>query len=428
MTRQAQENAIEAPSHNANETLWEYFHRKDSEFWDARNRMTVPLLCFDQFEEIFTLGRENRKRASGTDSFILELADLVEGRCPESVKARLDANPDESKNFRFSRHPYKLLLSLREDYLANLEGLRELMPAISHNRMRLLAMNGNQALAVADQTDGRLMERSVAESVVRLLAGKHGDQRRELADLRIEPALLSLVCRELNELRIKSQAGMIDAQAVASNQEQILEDFYERSLEDQPPELRRFIEDKLLTVSGYRNSEAYDNALETPGITAEALASLVQRRLLVLRLQERDGIKRIELIHDVLTAVVGKSRDQRQMLEKQKRQEQARLEAEQRERTAKRRALVFLMLAAIALASSIWGWWSWWDAKKARNITLSGKLAIQAAQLADTAPDDDKIERAAALAIESWHLQHNAEASTSANKLLRMLPKYHYTA
>ena len=53
-----------------------------------------------------------------------ELADLVEGRCPESVKARLDANPDEAKNFSFSHHPYKLIFSLREDYLADLEGLR----------------------------------------------------------------------------------------------------------------------------------------------------------------------------------------------------------------------------------------------------------------------------------------------------------------
>lgn len=424
IARQVQENNIEAPFHTRNETLWEYFHRKDSEFWDTRNRITVPVLCFDQFEEIFTLGHENRERAADADHFILELADLVEGRCPERVRARVDANPDEAKNFNFSRHPYKLILSLREDYLANLEELRGLMPSIIHNRMRLLRMNGVQALDVANLTNGRLMDLRVAESVVRLVAGEHDEQRRELVDLPIEPALLSLFCRELNERRIAIKANRIDAQTVDTNRERILEAFYERSLADQSLELRRFIEDELITVKGYRNSEAYDNALEIPGITAEALATLVQRRLLVLKLEEKDGVKRIELIHDVLTGVVSKSRDRRQMLEKQRKEERARLEAEQSARSANRRAMFFVILAVIFLLTAAWGWWNWWDAKKSRNITLSGKLAAQAELLSSTAPDDTKIECAAALAIESWRTQHNAAASTAASKLLRMLPKY----
>ena len=181
-----------------------------------------------------------------------------------------------------------------------------------------------------------------------------GEKHRELATLRIEPALLNLVCRELNERRIAIEAKQIDAQSVASNREQILENFYERSLDDQAPELRRFIEDKLITVSGFRNSEAYDNAMGIRGISAEALGSLVQCRL--LRLEERDGVKRIELIHDVLTGVVRKSRDQRQALEKQRQAEQERFEAEQREqaarealRVSKRRAWVFLILTVISL-------------------------------------------------------------------------------
>lgn len=360
---------IEAPVHQQNDTLWEYFHRKDAEFWDARNRITIPFLCFDQFEEVFTLGREGFTRSAELKKFLGELADLVEGRCPECVKKRMDANPDESKNFNFSHHPYKLLFSLREDYLADMEGLRSLMPSLIFNRMRLLHMNGKQAMAVANQTQGRLMEHSVAESVVRLVAGKLGETGIDLEELRIEPALLSLVCRELNERRISEGAEQIDAQSVASNREQILEDFIDRSLQSHTPELRRFIEDKLITVSGYRNSEAYDNAVGVHGITAEALDDLVQCR--ILRVEERDGIKRIELIHDVLTGVLRKSRDQRQILERQRLAEQERFEAIERERktnqalrVSKRRGLAFLVLTLIALASSGWGWWSWWDAKE----------------------------------------------------------------
>lgn len=365
IARQAQDNAIEAPAHTEQETLWAYFHRKDAEFWDARNRMVIPLLCFDQFEEIFTLGRENPQRSQEVKQFIGDLADLVEGRCPDAIKAHLDDHPDEAKFFSFSRHPYKVILSLREDYLADLEGLRKGMPSLIHNRMRLAPMSGDQALAVADQTQGRLMEARVAELIVRLVAGKRGEASEALSELRIEPALLSLVCRELNERRIATHAKQIDAQSVASSREQILENFYERSLENESPALRQFIEDKLITINGFfRNSEAFDNALETPGITREALFRLVQNRL--LRMEERNSVKRIELIHDVLTGVVRKSRDQRWVLERQRQAEAARERTEEAFRASKRRAFFYLVMLIIASCASLWGWWSWWDAEEAR--------------------------------------------------------------
>ncbi len=167
-----------------------------------------------------------------------------------------------------------------------------------------------------NQTHGRLMQLSVAQMIVRLVAGKKATEQYELSALHIEPALLSLICRELNEQRIANHAVQIDAKSVDSNREQILVNFYENTLDDQSPVLRRFIEEKLVTVSGFRNSEAYDNALEIPGITATALDRLVQCRL--LRFDERDGNKRVELIHDVLTEVVGAQRNKRQLLEQVK--------------------------------------------------------------------------------------------------------------
>ncbi len=376
IARHAQDKAIEAPPHTENETLWEYFHRKDAEFWDDRNRLVMPLLCFDQFEEIFTLGRENPQRSSEVKQFMSELADLIEGRCPEAVKAHLDENPDEAKHFSFSQHPYKVILSLREDYLADLEGLRIWMPSIVHNRMRLLPMNGDQALAVADQTQGRIVDASVAKSIVCLVAGKQNGEYGALTELRIEPALLSLVCHELNERRIANRASKIDAQSVASNRDQILENFYERSLVNQSLELRWFIEDRLITINGFRNSEAWDNALAVPGITPEALYRLIQRRL--LRLQERDGAKRIELIHDVLTGVVHKSRGQRWMLEKNRQAEAERAQAEERERVtqaalriSKRWNLIYLAMAILSLSFFVWIWTE-------RNRTELGKLIANA--------------------------------------------------
>src|SRR6185295_9227026 len=47
--------ALPAPD----ESLWSFFHRRDAEFWSGRNRPVTPVIVFDQFEEIFTLGLES---------------------------------------------------------------------------------------------------------------------------------------------------------------------------------------------------------------------------------------------------------------------------------------------------------------------------------------------------------------------------------
>src|SRR5438876_402411 len=48
---------IEHPPSAAGETLWEYLHRSGQEFWSGQNRLVRIVLVFDQFEELFTLGR-----------------------------------------------------------------------------------------------------------------------------------------------------------------------------------------------------------------------------------------------------------------------------------------------------------------------------------------------------------------------------------
>ena len=62
----------------AGETLWEFLHHRDDVLRDGSGKTLTPLLIFDQFEEIFTLGQDNdfgRKRAA---EFIEDLGDLVE--------------------------------------------------------------------------------------------------------------------------------------------------------------------------------------------------------------------------------------------------------------------------------------------------------------------------------------------------------------
>ena len=325
--REAKASRIEAPGPAG--TLWEYFHRRDGDFWNERNRPVVPLLVFDQFEEIFTLGRTDAARVNAVAALLDELSDLAEGRPPAALKARLDERPEGTARFTFSRHPYKLLFSVREDFLPDLEGLRARFPSIVLNRLRLRRMDGVAALTVVNQAP-TLIEAAVAEQVVRFVAANpHADTA--LADLKVEPALLSVVCRELNNKRQQRSEPRITADLLEGTQAQVLNDFYERSVADLAPEMRTFIEERMLTVSGYRDSVALENALREPGVNREAIEQLVRRRL--IRIEDRDGIPRLEVTHDLLTGVIRASRDKRrQRAAELARQEELGRQAEERRR------------------------------------------------------------------------------------------------
>lgn len=382
IAREASAHQVEAPLPKDGETLWEYFHRDGNNFWNARNRPVMPLLVFDQFEEIFTLGRLDSDRAAATEAFLDELADLAECRPPVKLKAWIDEHPEEASTFNFGRHYYKILLGIREDFLPDLETLRARMPTVALNRLRLRRMNGEAALLVVNQAQ-HLIDPEVGEQVVRFVAA---DQRHlPLVELEIEPALLSVVCRELNNRRQHSGEPKITAGLLQGNQEQVLADFYERSTADLAPEVRSFIEDHLLTVSGYRDSVALENALSAPGVSRQALDTLVERRL--VRREDRGGTQRLELTHDLLAGVVRASRDSRRqreaaekeraaLLQAQEEQRQALLKAKEEERLEMERAqererrerdqkdlrrfriatTVFALLTLVALGTAFWAY------------------------------------------------------------------------
>src|SRR3989441_6516933 len=342
----------------AGESLWEFLHHRDDILRDASGRALVPLLIFDQFEEIFTLAQTDdfeRKRAS---EFIEDLADLVENRAPKALEARIEQDESAGERFDFTRSDYRILIALREDYLTHLEALKGVMPSITQNRMRLARMTGEQALAAVLKPGGKLVSIEVAEAIVRFIAGGS-----ELRNAEVEPSLLSLICRELNNARIAQGRAEISVDLLAGSHDTILSEFYERALADQPQAVRRFIEDELLTESGFRESIAEERvrkAFAAAGARPDALAALVDRRL--LRIEERLDLRRVELTHDVLCSVVAASRDLRH--EREARDEAEHQLAAQRARErATRKALVrarqvaavCAVLAVGALASAAFG-------------------------------------------------------------------------
>ena len=124
----------------------------------------------------------------------------------------------------------------------------------------------------------------------------------------MEPALLSLFCRELNEERKRRGQSEFDEHLVEDAKRDILSNYYLSCVRDLPPRVAEFIESELITEKGFRDSYAREDAVPSR-LTDDELARLIGSRL--LRLEEYHGAQRIELTHDVLTGVVREHRDRR---------------------------------------------------------------------------------------------------------------------
>lgn len=212
------------------------------------------MFVLDQFEEVFTLVAEVEAQQRLFD----ELGNLVQGRIPAEVAARLDAHDELLDRIDPERLGARFVLSLREDYLPDLEIHADRIPRLGPNRYRLLPMSQAEALEAIDRTGGALVETADAERIVRFLdqqnlsvdPNRPRPQRRE----RIEPALLSLVCAGLNQHRVEQRAPKLDARSLDRLGGQLLEKFYDDALAALPEKRReaaaRFIETELITLDG----------------------------------------------------------------------------------------------------------------------------------------------------------------------------------
>jgi hypothetical protein len=256
---------------------------------------------------------------------------------------------------------------LREDYLANLESVAELMPSLAKRiRFRLLPMNTAQALEAVLNPGGALVSEPVAHKIVDSIAvARRGPAPTppEAADQRteVEPFLLSLVCRELNNRRRERQLPSISEDLVAEAQSGILAAFYERCFAGLPPAVRIFVEDQLVGRTGYREMVALERALDVTGVTRPAIDTLVSRRMLRIE-EDRNGVQRVELTHDVLTRVAVKSRDQRKLADD--------TAAEwERQKAAMRRRIIpaLVIMLVLALGAAAFAVRQWNGAEHARQ-------------------------------------------------------------
>ncbi len=400
---------------------WLLFH--DPEFGLTAPEAPRPVVLLDQFEEIFTMGQATSERQGAAADFLEMLGDLVENRVPQSLRARLETDDALAERLDYSARPAKVLLSLREDFLHMLERHRARMPALMDNRFELRLLTGAQALEAVIEP-GRLrcgpgsdLEPLVSDAtggaIVRFVAGVGPDI--PLAEIDAVPPLLSLLCAELNEQRMAAGESVIRPGQLEGRAEDILKQFYERCFAPQPSAVRAFVEDRLLSAAGFRESTTLDTATDdlvrkaglTEAEAAQAIAQLVDARLLTS--EERSGIRRIELTHDILTSVARRSRDVR--LERE-------VAARRRRQRARFIGLIVglaLLLACVSVPLAVWALRERGSAEARRQQAVAAQLAADTQkQEALTAKVDAEKRKQQALTAEQAAL--NAKNDADAQK------------
>ncbi|MES2659388.1 MAG: hypothetical protein V4689_12280 [Verrucomicrobiota bacterium] len=372
-------------------TLWEWLHHRETRPADLDTH--PPVLVFDQFEEIFTLG-QRAERLSETQTLITQIAELIENRTPAALRARFQEDRRLSRDYDNAASSARLVITLREDFLSHLEQWKKTLPSLMKNRMALEMLNGAQALEAVvrpGRLEGRnLIDEEVGAAIVRFVAKREADA--PLVEIGAVPPLLSLLCEQLNAARLEARAAMIDAAMVRDRSGDILQRFYEESFSEFPTEhreiIRALVEDPpMITEGGYRNSLVREDAealLTRAGLTdpASVFDILIRRRLITQDAQV--GLQRLEITHDVLVPLLLRSRKERR--DRITKEETERKLADEAAKARKRRLLfsAMLLLTLVAVAGGFFGILQASAARKSEAMALeSQRKAIGSAKIAE---------------------------------------------
>ena len=297
----------------AGDTLWEFF--KTAIFWRG-DRLQTPVLILSQFEELFTLQQENFRREAAA-----QLGQLGGRSMPRQLRDRVQ----RGETLPFSDKPpqLKILVSIREDFLGNLQDLAQDIPAILQTRFRLIGLSAEGGRAAI--TKPAMLTLDGVAFATRAFTYLPATVDEMIATARedggaIEPFFLQLLCSHVeSQVRKKQASGdsrtvlEVDGSYLGGKEgiKALTRSFYLDALSRIPDarlrhRARRMCEDGLLTADGRRRSALNDDLEQQFGINPAALDALEHGHL--LRKESRHGSSYYEIAHDRLAAAVQENR------------------------------------------------------------------------------------------------------------------------
>jgi tetratricopeptide (TPR) repeat protein len=313
MLREALEKACKAqgvdytPGSGAG--FWEFL--KTAVFW-RKEVLQTPILVFDQFEELFALhGSETR------DAIVKELGELMAPQLPASVRARREAG--EALPYSDKPPSVKLVLSLRESALGELDQLTPQLPQVMSDRFRLLGLDHTNATSAIVGPAGLNQELGFltppfkySDAALKEMLGFLDDRNGT-----IQPFALQVICahveRKLIAKRVDQRKEItIDPGDLGGHKgmEKVLGSFYTEVIAGLPKRRERkramqLCAEGLLTPEGRRLSVEEEQLLNNYKLSKTALMWLAKEGL--LRREPRLESYYYELSHDRLAAPILKS-------------------------------------------------------------------------------------------------------------------------
>ena len=303
-------------------SLWHLF--KQTDFWRG-DQLLIPLLVFDQFEEVFTL-----QDAAFRTTLAAALEELAGDAIPSSVrqaKAR-----GEALGFSLQPPELRLLFSLREEYVGSLETFVTDIPTLLEHRYQLMPLHEEQArLAITQPADYQepnsaglfatgpyAYDPSALQLIMQQLTSRRGE---------IEPFQLQLVCQHAENSVIehrtdRNQPINVDAGLLGGSKalEKVRSSYYRKALKDvtgwwQKQRARKLCEG-LLNADERRISIDEYTVKHKRHVTGDTLKSLEDSRL--LRKDSRPGLDGFyyELSHDSVAEAVSTSRRTRRLIKR----------------------------------------------------------------------------------------------------------------
>jgi len=304
-------------------TLAEFLSRRPHAV-DEQGLAAPRALIVDQFEELFTVyPRYWRQR----EEFVTDIA------------AALAADP-----------LLRVVLAIREDYLAQLDPFATLLPRELRTRFRLERLGPDDAIAAVVKptvTRSRSYAPGVAEKLVADLLRFRIDTGRgrsvEIEGEYVEPVQLQVTCQSLwDELPDGVDEITEDHLRTFGDVDEVLRRFYDEAVHAaagrarmSEARIRARVGDSFITAVGTRNT-VYRQTDETGGLPNTAIDELENRR--VIRAEWRAGTRWYELTHDRLIAPIQSSN------------------ARFRARLARRRRRLAIGVALVAAVLALAGW------------------------------------------------------------------------
>ena len=254
-----------------------------------------------------------------------QLSNLARGvrpsTTPDTTPSPAKLGKKRSSRFEVSPPSVKIVLSLREDFLAELDELSNRIPGLLDERFRLVPLS-RTAAARALQEPAKVEDRQLAsgtfefdpktiEQILNFL-----EQRASLSTKRsssiVEPFQLQLICQRLEKISAEKQRKddrvvlSLDDIGGRSDLERILREFYEERIGELPwrqrARARKLCGEFLISPQGRRLRIEEAEISRLAKVPDDVLRKLVEKRL--LRADRTDTGTYYELSHDTLVGPV----------------------------------------------------------------------------------------------------------------------------